>query len=187
MLRLKNQLQHLHLLCTARKTYRELQNSAWTRSSKEIVSNGHKNVNWRYDFQTFITGYHIWNDTTFSNNVRTISITLASIGQTTLYLPPLFFVGGSVLAGTSRNVRNKSDSYFWLISRLFFKRISVTPKLSSIRPGAESNVTLSFSRKRGRTGPLTLNTSNLLSKNSIRRELRKNSNLFGNSAKISNR
>ena len=63
----------------------------------------------------------------------------------------------------------------------------MTPKLSLTQLGAESNVTLSFSRKRWKTRPLTLKSSYPFFKNSMRRELRKNPTLFGSSVKVSDR
>ena len=63
----------------------------------------------------------------------------------------------------------------------------MTPKLLSTRLGVKSNVTLSFSRKRYKTGPLTLNIPNLFPKNSMRNELQKNLTFFNSFAKVSNR
>ena len=80
-------------------------------------------------------------------------------------------MAGSVFIGTSINIGVRYDFYPGSILRFFFERISVTPELLLTRPGVESNVTLSFRRKRCRTGLLTLNTSNPFSKNSMRREL----------------
>ena len=140
-----------------------------------------------HNLWTSITEGHMQNATTYANNARTILIPPALLGQIAPHLPPFFFVGRSVLASTSTNVRVRQDLYPRSISRLLFERISVTPKLSLIQPGAELNVTLNFSRKRCRTKPLTLNTSNPFSKNLMIRELRKNSTSFGSSAKVSGR
>ena len=186
MLCLKYQLQHLYLPCISRKTCRELQNSAWIYFFRKIVRKNHKKVSWRLDFYTSITELHIWNATTFANNARTISIPPAPLSQTAPYLSPFLFIGGSVSAGTSTNIGVRYNPYLGSISRLFFERISMTLKFLLTRPRAESNVTLSFSRKRYKIGLLTLNTSNPFSMNSMRRELWKNPTLFGSSAKVSN-
>ena len=175
----------MHLLRTLKKTCRELRNSVWTYSSKEIVKKSHKRASWRHNFKTSITKSYIWNATTSANNARTISIPLASLGQIIPHLPLFFFVSGSVSAGTSTNIGIRYDFYPGLISRLFFKSILVTFEFLSIQPGVESNATLSLSRKRYRTGLLTLNTSNLFSKNSMKRKLQKNQTLFDSFAKIS--
>ena len=60
----------------------------------------------------------------------------------------------------------------------------MTLELLLTQPGAESNVIFSFSRKRCRTGFFILKTSNLFSKSLIKRELWKNSTLFGFSVKV---
>ena len=67
----------------------------------------------------------------------------------------------------------------------FLKKFLLTLELWLIRLGAESNVILSFSRKKYRIRFLTLNTFNPFSKNLMRRELGKNLTLFGFSAKVS--
>ena len=101
------------------------------------------------------------------------------------FLPPLFFMGESVSTSISTNIRDRWHHYPGLILKFFFEKILVIPKFSLTQFGVESNLTLSFSRKRYKTRSLILNTFNLFSKNLMKRELQKNPNLFGSSAKVS--
>ena len=80
-------------------------------------------------------------------------------------------MGRSISTSTSTNVGLKLNPYFRQILKHFFKTILVTSEHLLTQPEVESNKTLSFSRKKYKTGPLTLNNFSLLSRNLMKKEL----------------
>ncbi len=126
----------------------------------------------------------------FANSAKTISTPPAPPGQTAPLLPLLSSLVKLVFVGINTSVKVKArrkDFCLGPSSRLFFERILVTPGFSWMQLGAKSNGTLSISKKRFKTWLLTLNTSCLSSKDSMRKELKKNPTLSGFFAKVSNR